>query len=61
MLTAEDEFRSPLHGILASADFLRESELDGSQIEFVSTIQNCGGTLLVGFTPCGLSSLLTSK
>lgn len=40
------EFRSPLHGILASADFLRESELEPSQIEFVSTIQNCGSTLL---------------
>ncbi|RDW78466.1 hypothetical protein BP5796_06318 [Coleophoma crateriformis] len=40
------EFRSPLHGILASADFLRESQLDTSQLEFISTIQNCGGTLL---------------
>ncbi|ESZ95938.1 M3EW, histidine kinase-group I protein [Sclerotinia borealis F-4128] len=40
------EFRSPLHGILASADFLRESNLDTSQTEFVSTIQNCSGTLL---------------
>ncbi|KAF7877649.1 hypothetical protein EAF04_001320 [Stromatinia cepivora] len=40
------EFRSPLHGILASADFLRESNLDNSQTEFVSTIQNCSGTLL---------------
>ncbi|KAM3078801.1 hypothetical protein ACMFMF_003733 [Clarireedia jacksonii] len=40
------EFRSPLHGILASADFLRESELDISQTEFVSTIQNCSRTLL---------------
>jgi hypothetical protein len=43
-----DEFRSPLHGILASAEFLRDSELEASQIEFVSTIQNCSGTLLVG-------------
>lgn len=42
-----DEFRSPLHGILASADFLRDSDLDASQTEFVSTIQTCGGTLLV--------------
>ncbi|KAL3419195.1 sensor histidine kinase response [Phlyctema vagabunda] len=40
------EFRSPLHGILASADFLQESELDGSQTEFISTIRKCGGTLL---------------
>ncbi|PVH82219.1 hypothetical protein DL98DRAFT_653296 [Cadophora sp. DSE1049] len=40
------EFRSPLHGILASAEFLRESEPNGTQLEFISTIQNCGGTLL---------------
>ncbi|KAH8585643.1 hypothetical protein B0O99DRAFT_646455 [Bisporella sp. PMI_857] len=40
------EFRSPLHGILASAEFLRDSELEASQLEFVSTIQNCSGTLL---------------
>jgi signal transduction histidine kinase len=46
MLTAPDEFRSPLHGILASAEFLRDSHLDSSQIEFISTIQNCSGTLL---------------
>lgn len=43
-----DEFRSPLHGILASAEFLRDSSLDSMQIEFISTIQNCGSTLLVG-------------
>jgi signal transduction histidine kinase len=42
-----DEFRSPLHGILASAEFLHESELDASQMEFISTIQNCSATLLV--------------
>ncbi|KAB8297341.1 hypothetical protein EYC80_002688 [Monilinia laxa] len=40
------EFRSPLHAIMASTDFLQESNLDTSQIEFVSTIQNCSGTLL---------------
>ncbi|KAH6681445.1 M3EW, histidine kinase-group I protein [Halenospora varia] len=40
------EFRSPLHGILASTEFLRESELDTSQLEFIGTIQSCGGTLL---------------
>jgi signal transduction histidine kinase len=53
-----DEFRSPLHGILASAEFLRESELDSMQVEFISTIQNCGSTLLVGLLSrykfCGL-------
>ncbi|KAG4441077.1 hypothetical protein IFR05_003431 [Cadophora sp. M221] len=40
------EFRSPLHGILASAEFLRESGPNATQLELVSTIQNCGGTLL---------------
>ncbi|KAF8854647.1 hypothetical protein BDZ45DRAFT_656420 [Acephala macrosclerotiorum] len=40
------EFRSPLHGILASAEFLRDSDLDASQMEFISTITNCSGTLL---------------
>jgi signal transduction histidine kinase len=44
---AADEFRSPLHGILASTEFLRDSELDSMQTEFISTIQNCGSTLLV--------------
>jgi signal transduction histidine kinase len=47
VLKMADEFRSPLHGILASAEFLRDSTLDDSQIEFISTIQNCSGTLLV--------------
>lgn len=40
------EFRSPLHGILASAEFLRESSLANTQAEYVATIQNCGSTLL---------------
>jgi len=40
------EFRSPLHGILASAEFLHDSELDSTQAELVSTIQSCGSTLL---------------
>ncbi|KAH7360859.1 M3EW, histidine kinase-group I protein [Rhexocercosporidium sp. MPI-PUGE-AT-0058] len=40
------EFRSPLHGILASAEFLRELEPSATQVELISTIQNCGGTLL---------------
>lgn len=50
LLIQVDEFRSPLHGILASAEFLRDSEPDASQLEFISTIQNCGGTLLVSPT-----------
>lgn len=41
------EFRSPLHGILASAEFLRDTTLDNSQLELISTIQICGNTLLV--------------
>jgi signal transduction histidine kinase/CheY-like chemotaxis protein len=40
------EFRSPLHGILASAEFLHDSDLDTTQLELVSTIQTCGSTLL---------------
>lgn len=40
------EFRSPLHGILASAEFLHDSELDTTQKELISTIQSCGSTLL---------------
>lgn len=40
------EFRSPLHGILASAEFLRELTIDETQSELVSTVQNCGRTLL---------------
>jgi hypothetical protein len=40
------EFRSPLHGILASAEFLRDTNLTNTQLEFISTIQSCGGTLL---------------
>ena len=40
------EFRSPLHGILASAEFLRELTTDETQLELISTVQNCGRTLL---------------
>lgn len=40
------EFRSPLHGILASAEFLRELANDETQSELISTVQNCGRTLL---------------
>ena len=44
-----DEFRSPLHGILASAEFLRDTRLDSTQSELVGSIQNCSGTLLVRY------------
>ncbi|KAI5800454.1 hypothetical protein FPQ18DRAFT_315086 [Pyronema domesticum] len=40
------ELRSPLHGILASAEFLAESNLDAYQRSFVDTVISCGKTLL---------------
>ncbi|KAI9810097.1 MAG: hypothetical protein M1827_006708 [Pycnora praestabilis] len=40
------ELRSPLHGILASAEFLGETECDAFQKSLVSTIDSCGRTLL---------------
>lgn len=40
------EFRSPLHGILASADFLSDTESDAFQTSLVDTILSCGRTLL---------------
>lgn len=40
------ELRSPLHGILASAEFLSEAESDAFQISLVDTISSCGRTLL---------------
>lgn len=40
------ELRSPLHGILASAEFLADTDLDSFQRSFVDTIESCGRTLL---------------
>lgn len=40
------ELRSPLHGILASAEFLAETECDPFQNSLVDTIDSCGRTLL---------------
>ena len=40
------EFRSPLHGILASSEFLMETNFDGFQKSLVDTISSCGRTLL---------------
>lgn len=40
------ELRSPLHGILASAEFLSETESDAFQSSLVDTILSCGRTLL---------------
>ena len=40
------ELRSPLHGILASSEFLNETECDSFQTSLVDTIDSCGRTLL---------------
>ncbi|MCJ1283172.1 hypothetical protein MMC26_002499 [Xylographa opegraphella] len=40
------ELRSPLHGILASAEFLGETDCDSFQMSLVHTIDSCGRTLL---------------
>ena len=40
------DLRSPLHGILASAEFLGETECDSFQMSLVDTIESCGRTLL---------------
>ncbi|RAL10686.1 hybrid sensor histidine kinase/response regulator [Aspergillus homomorphus CBS 101889] len=40
------ELRSPLHGILASAELLQSSPLDASQAHWMSMVQSCGLTLL---------------
>lgn len=40
------ELRSPLHGILASAEFLSETNFDTFQGNLVDTISSCGRTLL---------------
>ena len=40
------ELRSPLHGILASVEFLSETMMDGFQRNLVETVDICGRTLL---------------
>ncbi len=40
------ELRSPLHGILASVEFLADTSLDGFQRNLVDTVDICGRTLL---------------
>jgi signal transduction histidine kinase len=40
------ELRSPLHGILASAEFLSDTRLDVLQRTFIDTVGSCGRTLL---------------
>lgn len=40
------ELRSPLHGVLASVEFLADTVLDGFQRNLVDTVDICGRTLL---------------
>ena len=40
------ELRSPLHGVLASAEFLSETDCDAFQTSLIDTIDSCGRTLL---------------
>lgn len=40
------ELRSPLHGILASSELLRDSITDRSQLHMLDMIESCGSTLL---------------
>ncbi|KIW19116.1 hypothetical protein PV08_03408 [Exophiala spinifera] len=44
--TISHEMRSPLHGLLASVEFLTETDLTGFQRSLVDTIDSCGRTLL---------------
>lgn len=40
------ELRSPLHGVLASAEFLSETSSDPFQSSLINTVSSCGRTLL---------------
>ena len=40
------ELRSPLHGILASVEFLQDTAVDSFQNSMIDTIERCGKTLL---------------
>jgi signal transduction histidine kinase/DNA-binding NarL/FixJ family response regulator len=40
------ELRSPLHGILASAELLKSIGPDATAVEIINTIETCGSTLL---------------
>ena len=44
--TISHEMRSPLHGILASVEFLSDTELDSFQRSLIDTVGSCGNTLL---------------
>jgi len=40
------ELRSPLHGILASAEILRETHPSPEQLQMIDMVDSCGRTLL---------------
>jgi signal transduction histidine kinase len=40
------ELRSPLHGIMASLELLREINSDPTSIDMINTVESCGSTLL---------------
>lgn len=40
------ELRSPLHGILASSELLRDMHPSPEQLQMIQMIDNCGRTLL---------------
>ena len=44
--TISHEMRSPLHGVLASVEFLEDTSMDSSQKALVDSIGACGRTLL---------------
>ena len=44
--TISHEMRSPLHGLLASVEFLAETELSSFQRSLIGTVDSCGRTLL---------------
>jgi len=44
--TISHEMRSPLHGILASVEFLADTNLSGFQQSLIDTVDSCGRTLL---------------
>ncbi|TGZ83686.1 hypothetical protein EX30DRAFT_315297 [Ascodesmis nigricans] len=46
------ELRSPLHGILASAQFLSDTNLDYDQRALMDTVISCGATLLDTINHC---------
>jgi hypothetical protein len=47
LISCLDEFRSPLHGILVSADLFTRTSFDDFQGGLLETIQSCGRALFV--------------